>query len=212
MRKCPVCGSDERKVVIDDYGNFADKVSMSLCACECGMHYVDAPWLTPMWFANYYLTEYKTDDKPYSDGRLGSLARYIASLDPLNVLDIGGMDGELQERLNELDVLCDVTGVINDNQKKYDIVVLSHTLEHIYDIPSMFSRILGNLSNRLIIEVPLWLNYESLYYDNHWQHVNKFTKHQLGTLLTEYQFQYRFMNLPDYREYHCIRAVAWQIS
>lgn len=205
MRNCPVCGSDERQMIDPDYSYDFD-----LFSCECGMYYLDAVWMTQAWLDNYYLTEYMTDDKPYSDDRLASLAKYIQSFEPRNVLDIGGMDGELQSRLNDLDVLCDITGVKNDNQKKYDIVVLSHTLEHIYDVPSMFSRILGNLGNRLIIEVPIWYDYQNLGYDLHWQHINKFTKHHLEELLLNYGFQISASeSILDYREYHCHRVMAW---
>lgn len=169
MRDCPVCGSSSRIVVDPDYMNF------ELYKCVCGMHYVDHISLSQEWFDRYYMTVYKTDDKPYSDKRLNSLASFVASYDPRNVLDIGGMDGELQSRIASFGIPCDVSGVENGNQKTYDIVVISHTLEHIYNVSSMFQRILGNLGNRLIIEVPEWWNYEDLTYDHHWQHINKFT-------------------------------------
>lgn len=206
MRDCPVCGSDERRLAVPDY------IGAGLFVCECGMHYVDADHWSQEWFDYYYLVHYKTDDEPYSDARLNHLAGCVMSYDPRSVLDIGGMDGELQKRIESFGVKCDVSGVKDDNQNKYDIVVLSHTLEHIYDVPAMFSRILRNLGSRLIIEIPVWLDYENLMYDYHWQHINKFTKHHLGNLLAEHGFQFKMTSLPDYREYHCLRAVAWQLS
>lgn len=206
MRNCPVCDSDIREIAVRDYMNF------TLYKCECGMHYIDGD-VYQSWFDDYYLTKYKTDDEPYSDDRLNSMASKIASYEPRSVLDIGGMDGELQRRLVALGIKCDVTGVKNDNQRKYDFVVLSHTLEHIYDIPSMFQRILGNLGNRLFIEIPVWENYEDLTYDFHWQHINKFTKTALVHLLWHHGFYINLSEpLPDYREYHCHRVIAWHES
>lgn len=211
MRPCPVCENPAREVVITPYCDTKEP-RLTLYACTlCGMRYVDGK-VDQEWFDNYYLTRYVTDDKPFSERRLDSLARYIASFNPRNVLDIGGMDGELQCKLNDLDVLCDITGVKNDNEKKYDFVILSHTLEHIYDVPRMFERILGNLGNRLIIEVPVWWDYNDKGYDEHWQHINKFTAHKLADMLIYQGFHISALTpLSDYREYHCERAVAWKV-
>lgn len=207
MRPCPVCGDYARDVVDVNYFDF------ELYKCNCRMHYVDHYSLSQEWFDLYYTTKYKTDDKPYSDERLSSLARFVASYEPRNVLDIGGMDGELQSILNASDVLCDISGVNDINQNKYDIVVLSHTLEHIYDVSGMFKRIKRNLESRLIIEIPVWYDYSNLKYDYHWQHINKFTSYQLETLLLNQGFRISLSSsIPDYREYHCHRIMAWTES
>jgi hypothetical protein len=101
------------------------------------------------WFDKYYLTQYVTDDKPYSDARLNSLASLIASYNPKAALDIGGTDGELQKRLAQCGVFdCDLVGVGDVTKKKYDAVILSHTLEHIYDIGAMFERIHGAMKKK----------------------------------------------------------------
>ncbi len=204
MRTCPVCESSERRVVIADYLNFV------LYACRCGMHYLDSATSSQKWFDQYYATIYKTDDKPYSDDRLNSLADFVASYEPRSVLDIGGMDGELQQRLQRRGLQCDVSGVGDGNPDQYDAVIISHTLEHIYEMPAMMQRIQRNLGNRLFIEVPIWKDYEDLSYDHHWQHINKFTARHLEDMLRHYGFQIgKSVGIPDYREYHCHRVMVW---
>ena len=201
MRTCPVCESSERRVVVPEYMNF------ELYACCCGMHYVDSQDVSQRWFDGYYLSVYQTDDLPYSDKRLDSLAKCVMSYEPRHVLDIGGMDGELQKRIT---APCDVSGVLDGNDRKYDAVVLSHTLEHIYDMPAMMQRIKCNLGNRLFIEVPVWTDYGDMTYDRHWQHVNKFTVSNLEAMLIHYGFNIaQSVALPDYREYRTHRVIAW---
>jgi hypothetical protein len=204
MRPCPVCGGMQRRRMVPRYWRF------ELYRCTCGMHFVDGAQLQPRWFDRYYRREYTTDDKPFSNERLDCLAGFIASLEPRSVLDIGGMDGELQRRLQERGLSCEISGVGDGARGQFDIVVLSHTLEHIYDVPTMMRRIQQNLGSRLIVEGPIWRDYEDLGYDPHWQHVNKFTVHHLEDLLRNHGFQIaQSAPLPDYREYHCHRVVAW---
>lgn len=203
MRDCPVCNSPFRSLVDGMYEGY------NLYACECGMRYVDLQFLDQNWMNAYYLTAYQTDDKPYSDERLDSLARYIAGFEPRSVLDIGGMDRELQTRLVALGIPCEVDGVEWQHFGKYDVVVLSHTLEHIYDVSSFLKRLQNNMGNRLIVEVPIWLDYDNLSYDRHWQHINKFTVSKLEELFIRRGFQVlQSAALPDYREYHCHRLVV----
>lgn len=211
MRSCPTCSNYERDVKIALYDPRPDGIPFSLFKCRtCGMLYVDSELASKEWFDNYYLNIYKTDDLPYAYDRLDDLADEIAGYEPFSVLDIGGMDRELQHKLHERSIPCDVSGVENDNQKKYDIVVLSHTFEHIYDISGMFKRILANLGNRLIVEVPIWYDYDDLTYDYHWQHINKFTDYTLQTMLINRDFHISSSeSLLDYREYHCHRVTAW---
>lgn len=203
MRNCPVCDSPFRTLVDGLYEGY------DLYACECGMRYVDLSYIDQKWMDYYYQTMYRTDDEPYSDARLNDLAHFVAGFEPRHVLDIGGMDGKLQRRIEALDIPCDVDGVVQGHFGKYDMVVLSHTLEHIYDVPSFLNRVRSNMGNRLVVEVPIWWDYDDLSYDHHWQHINKFTVLKLEELFTRQGFQVlQSKHLPDYREYHCHRLVV----
>lgn len=207
MRYCQICNGTGKRVILNHYGE--------LCLFECtscGHWYVDG-LVDQAWFDEYYLTKYKTDDKPYSDERLASLAALIGSYMPKQVLDIGGMDGELKQRLDGI-TACDVAGVGDVSKKKYDGVILSHTLEHIYDIGAMFDRIHGALKKKghLFVEIPVHLfdNYlPPKEYDYHWQHINKFRVRDIEALFLRHGFTIELSEqLPDYREYSCWRIVG----
>ena len=209
MRHCQICGSNDEYSVFSYY--HASNYSLYECQ-NCGHRFVDSLNLSQESLDRYYLNEYKTDDKPYSDDRLNSLAECVKSCS-MRVLDIGGMDGELQQRLNKISVICEVSGVGDDKVGRYDGVILSHTLEHIYDISKMMERIETNLvdGGNLFIEVPIhpepYLAPQE--YDYHWQHINKFRVIDLMRILQKNGFDvWDGTPLPDYREYHCWRMVA----
>jgi hypothetical protein len=220
MRNCQICNSNGKRVILNKYHDFE---GMCLFECtKCGHRYIDGLHLSQAWFDDYYLTKYQTDDKPYSDARLASLADCIASYDPGTLLDIGGMDGELRDRVTNImgaDLLYFVEGVehkdIKDNYTPHvvlDAVVLSHTLEHIYDVGAMFERIEYNLKTNgyLFIEVPIHLGYnEPRAYDWHWQHINKFRAGDLERLCTQKGYEIVISKqIEDYREYNVWRVVG----
>jgi len=223
MRNCPSCGTKEKDLVISGYNGvsvinagYAPELDLYKCN-ECGMHYVDGAICSQEFFDNYYMTKYRTDDAPYSDARLFSLAecvkKYRGDNRSFRVLDIGGMDGELAQRINSIGLLCLITGVGLDHLdvKDNDGVILSHTLEHIYDIPAMFARIKRALKpgGLLFIEVPIWFDYSDLTYDNHWQHINKFRSKDLDSIFGEFDFEIlESLRLPSYREYDVWRIVG----
>ncbi len=219
MRDCPSCDYPFRSVLVAEYNkpsllkyNLAGPV-LSLCQCEmCGMMYVDGGQVDQAWFDNYYLKFYKTDDKPFSDARLESLAKCIDDyLDDAFVLDIGGTDGELIKILSRMGAVALPSGVGDVERFSYDAVILSHTLEHIYDVPAMFKRIKAALvsGGLLFIEVPIWLTYDDLTYDNHWQHINKFRSSDLENILKTNGFDVVLSErIADYREYNVWRIIG----
>lgn len=210
MRICQICNSNGKRVILNKYHDFE---GMCLFECtSCGHRYVDGLKLSQAWFDNYYLTKYQTDDKPYSDARLDSLAECVKSYGCKLPLDIGGMDGELQDRLYDLGIPCDIEGV-NAEEVDYgsDAVILSHTLEHIYNIDEKFEHINRILkAGYLFIEVPIHLGYQDpKAYDLHWQHINKFRPIDLERLCTRKGFEIvESKQIADYREYQVWRLVG----
>ena len=83
MRLCPICQFDESLTIDPDYMGYA------LHECrQCGHRFVDSEVLSQAWLDDYYLNTYKTDDLPYSDARLNSLAE-IDSLPPVDIATCG---------------------------------------------------------------------------------------------------------------------------
>lgn len=212
MRNCPICDYNGKRVLFNDY----EGQPWCLFECtHCEHRYLDStnPHWTQADLDRFYVQSYHTDDFRYPQERLINLAEFIQSTHPIRVLDIGGMDGELRKRLNNLDVKCDIAGVGFKASIKYDLVVLSHTLEHVYNVSDMFNEIKASLesSGLLIIEGPI---HNSVYrdiesYDYHWQHINKFRPEDLRDLFIRYRFNIiGFHALPDYREYKTWRIVG----
>lgn len=179
---------------------------------KCGHRYVDGLNLSQAWFDDYYLTKYKTDDKPYSDARLASLAECVAGYGCKLPLDIGGTDMELVRRLQDRGLIAFAGGIDTHNGTNHDAVILSHTLEHIYDIGAMFARIDKALKDNgyLFIEVPVHLGYQDpKAYDLHWQHINKFRAGDLERLCTQKGYEVvESKQIEDYREYNVWRIVG----
>ncbi len=211
MRNCQICNHTGKRVIFNDY--MRDELCLFECT-SCGHRYIDG-LIDQAWFDEYYLNHYTTDDKPYSDARLKSLAALVAEYEPFSVLDIGGMDGELQKAMQRHSLSVDISGVGDaPKKKKYSAVVLSHTLEHIYDIGAMFERIHGVLKKKghLFVEIPIQLydNYqEPKAYDFHWQHINKFRPRDIEALFKQKGFEIvTSERIDDYREYNCWRIVG----
>lgn len=212
MRNCQICGHSGKRVILNNY----DNQNMCLFECtECGHRYIDGLHLSQAWFDNYYLTAYTTDDKPYSDARLNSLAECIAVYDLETVIDIGGMDGELTHIIADKRAarVTGISGVGDTVNFQYNGVILSHTLEHIYDIGVMFDRIKATLLHgvgHLFVEVPLHIgNAQPIRYDYHWQHINKFREQDLAALFNRHGFEVlENKRIDDYREYYVQRIVG----
>ena len=206
MRNCPVCNSAHRRMIMEHYNSD----SWTAYRCACGMVYLDAHAMSEERLNEYYRKTYTSDDGPVADARLDSLARFVAENCQSPVLDIGGTDMKLAGRLTGMTV--DASGPGDKLPKKYQTIVLSHTLEHVYNMRGMLETISAHLEpgGKVVVEVPIWGNQKDLTaYDYHLQHCNKFTPEKLRELFENYGFEVTLSEpLPFYIEYQCWRLVA----
>jgi hypothetical protein len=214
MRTCPVCRSNQRVLLIENY----DKPPWNLYRCStCNFRYLDSDSETESTMNDYYKYKYKTDDGERAESRLNFLADHVVQY-PLSsvIMDIGGMDGVLAAKLKERGFTrVDVCGAGDRFHSLYDIFILSHTLEHVYNISSMMHKIMHHIwdDGRIIIEGPIWDGKldEIGVYDYHWQHINKFTSLSLIRLFRGYGFEPESsLHIAPYREYFCHRlTMKW---
>lgn len=205
MRACQICGETDRRLLYADYA----RKKFNLYECDaCGHQYLDGRHLSQAWFDHYYATEYRTTDAPYSFDRYNSLANY-AALQSDDILDIGGKNGELHEHFAKLPVKYKAIGV-GDKLERHECAILSHTLEHVYDVGTLMTQI-SRVSEIIIIEVPIHTYYrdDPREYDCHFQHINKFRPQDLISLLQAFQYSvFEFCKLPNYLEFECWRIAG----
>jgi len=203
MRPCPICESPRRELLATRY----DSKEWELFRCKCGMLYLDAAVATEESVNQFYLNGYKSNDGAPAIPRLDSLAMFILDVCLPPMMDIGGTDGELAKR-----VPMDVSGAGDMFTKQYATFILSHTLEHVYNVPGMMTKIKDHILPRglVVVEVPIWkTDSDVLAYDRHFQHVNKFTPDKLEELFEKYGFSIELSGyLPRYIEYDCYRLLA----
>jgi len=204
MRDCPICESPERELLLAKY---ASPQEWELFRCQCGMLYVDSVGATEASVNHYYLTNYESKDGAPAFLRLDSLALFIFENCKSPMMDIGGMDGELMSR-----VPMDVSGAGDSFTKQYATFILSHTLEHVYNVSGMMKSIKDHIlpGGQVVVEVPIWAKGEDFRkYDYHFQHVNKFTPDKLEELFIRHGFTVELSGfLPRYTTYNCYRLLA----
>lgn len=206
MRNCPICESPAREKIKARYSS----VQWSLYKCQCGMLYLDSAESTEDSMNLYYKTVYKSDDPPsFLHPRLDALAQYLTENCEPPMLDIGGMDGRLAERIPSK---VNVSGAGDRITGTYQTVILSHTLEHVYNTHGMLEMIKAHLApgGQVVVEVPIWGKADDWQtYDYHFEHVQKFTPEKLEELFIRHGFRIELSTpLPRYIEYNCHRLVA----
>ena len=136
-----------------------------------------------------------------------------------NIIDYGSGNGDLHKLLCDKFDLVDKYDIgMEKNTKKYDLLILSHVLEHIYDLDKFIDIISYNIKDNsyLYIEVPNAEFYNEFndscpLQEINLEHINFFSKFTLNKLLIKKG--YMCINLlDDYfiqnnNKYHVIRGI-----
>jgi len=206
MRNCPVCdtpnSTGKEKHYIEKW---------LVYSCHRCMHlYLDHPEASQESLSHYYLTNQTDTDLvgPDTEARIASLAKAVNILTPNGGgIDIGGRSSNLH-----LVTGMKTLGPGEELNDMYNTIVLSHTMEHIYDVHGMMKMIHNHLNKtgHVIIEGPYWNDYTQIgTYDVHWQHINKFRMQDYNVLLYVNGFiPISDDILPDYRGFKCYRVVG----
>lgn len=208
IRLCPLCGLLPRKENKIHEQHFVGHLRHDIYSCPCGMVFSDSG-LTQFWYDEYYRYRSKyADIGGESITEDPSRHRHTASwIQPFvhhdkSILDIGCANGILLETLRDFGYTaaegfdpsaacrakCAEKGLtVNVYPRgEYDCIVLSHVLEHIYDIQTEFPRILSlaKMGGVVYIEVPDARNYNDLspFQDFNVEHINHFSLSSLCSL------------------------------
>jgi hypothetical protein len=135
-----------------------------------------------------------------------------------SIIDYGSGNGKLKDMLSDKYVIDEYDIGMEQPSKKYDCLILSHVLEHIYDIDKFIETISLNITDNglLYIEIP-----NAEYYDKitdicplqeiNIEHINFFSKYALNKLLIKHNY-YTVSLIDDYfmikdYKYYVIRGI-----
>ena len=220
MRACPVCQArSRRKIWKMDYkvpDGWPVPTAITWYECSfCGMLYGDGEFDQSMldaYYRDYY--GYGVDSLDNIQ-RLGMLALEISGRFPMDsvIVDFGGGDGHIERELKAIGFTNVHTIHVGDPiPDDVDVLVASHVLEHIYDLPQTMEKIRDAIKTggTLIIDGPdstgILLGWNQPIMDFNTKHINHFS-------LINHLDLGRMYNFAEYKadHYHLNGAKSWRI-
>ena len=196
---CPICKSTHKTSVLDlsfvvpDGWTLPDKSTVYECA-QCRFTYYDNA-ATPLDYDVYYRERYGYGvGGADTEERMTWTAKFISDKYGAHgrILDYGAEDPQLIDDLNGRGFHAEMYNMGDDRPTgKYDAIILSHVLEHVYDLNGVMLHVMGLLDDYGIVyvEVPNhaeWGGYHSPLLGFHQKHINHFRPHNLDTLFGNY--------------------------
>ena len=226
MRTCSCC-NNKNEILIDTVklsmvNDIKLNNSINIYYCqECNFYYSDSG-NTQDDYNNYYkeFNNYKKGEI-YSDKDERCniyLKNELQGQNVNSIIDYGSGNGKLKDMLSDKYEIEEYDIGMEQPSKKYDCLILSHVLEHIYDIDKFIETISLNINDNglLYIEIP-----NSEYYDKitdicplqeiNIEHINFFSKYALNKLLIKHNY-YTVSLIDDYfmikdYKYYVIRGI-----
>ena len=186
---CPICKrSNQNTILISRKDDISEKI-FNIVQCDCGFKFLN-PRPTSLEINKYYDVD---TYHPHQKGHgiiyyLFNVARKFTYFWKLNLiskysdgkikhLDYGGGDGSFSKYVKKSDnqsisydpITNNIQDFINQNQK-FNIITLWHSLEHIHDLDNLFSNLdkLSDINARVIIAVPNFNAFEKKYFGDEW--------------------------------------------
>jgi SAM-dependent methyltransferase len=190
MRNCPVCQLPNRKELwtmeyqIPDGWPVPNFITWFECT-DCGMIFGDGDISQAMldkYYSEFY--GYGVDLVDGNIGRLQTIADDLAkdTQKDARIVDFGSGDGWFIKRLKELG-FTDTHNIHVNNElpKDADVILASHVLEHIYELPEAMEKIMASLKpdGLLIVDGPdtmgILQEWRMPMMDYNTKHINHFT-------------------------------------
>jgi SAM-dependent methyltransferase len=213
-RMCPGCGSNDNIVLHRIPFSSGDEQEVSVCKV-CGMGYASLTPLANYEESSIYAAPEAigSGDTPRERERFCETVDILSKSFPdkwITVLDVGCAQGGLLAELGRqgyehatgmdpsqscVDAciakgLIAVKGKLDDDAREvYDLVILSHVLEHVWDIPKALASVRGRLKDggHVYVEVPDASRYAEFlvcpFLDFNSEHINHFSLHCLGEVM-----------------------------
>ena len=227
MRICCCCNYDNTLKIVDSFSlsmvndiKLNPKLDLYFCS-KCNFYYSDSG-NSQLDYNKYYtdFNNYKLKNVPCDkDIRCSVYLKTILKKMNVNqILDYGSGNGVLTKLLSDEFQITEFDIGMECNNKKYDCLILSHVLEHIYDLDEFIKTITKNIDDScfLYIEIPNAELYSELneicpLQEINIEHINFFSKYSLNKLLIKHDF-YCVEMLDDYfylkqNKYYVIRGV-----
>jgi len=146
------------------------------------------------------------------------LKKELANINIQTILDYGSGNGKLKQLLSDIYNVSEFDFGMQKNNNEYDCVILSHVLEHIFNITDFIIDVSINIKDNglLYIEVPNAEYYDKLnditpLQEINIEHINYFSKYALNKLMVQQGF-YAVSVIDDYfnikkYKYYVIRAI-----
>uniref|UniRef100_A0A6C0BAW4 C-methyltransferase domain-containing protein n=1 Tax=viral metagenome TaxID=1070528 RepID=A0A6C0BAW4_9ZZZZ len=228
MRNCPICGKLSENLthivninlsLVDD-SILNNKLSVKYCN-NCTFYFSDSE-NTQEDYNNYYMTFNNYQQQNYCEDKDLKCRDFICNninKDQVKtIIDYGAGNGVLANLLQK-DFIVETFDIgMEQTDIKYDCLILSHVLEHIYDLDSFINEVSKNIKEDglLYIEIPNAEFYEEFInicplQEVNIEHINFFSKYALNKLLINNGFysinlQDDYFMLKDMK-YHVIRGL-----
>ena len=200
MRNCPIC-----KILLDDSCEITQldlslvdgiclngNLKVKFCK-DCSFYFSDSN-NTQEDYNNYYMLFNNYQQQNYCPDKDKRCADFIKKkFDDFKIntiLDYGSGNGKIADLLSINFEVDNFDIGMEENNKKYDLLILSHVLEHIYNLNSFIKNVSKNINDNgfLYIEIPNADFYEE--FENicplqeiNIEHINFFSKYALNKLL-----------------------------
>ena len=213
MRNCPCCNKNNNFLdnVISINLSLINSIKLNkqlrVYSCsDCHFYFSDSN-NTQDDYNNYYksFNRYNKIANNPSDDKNEKCVQFLCNnLDHSinNILDYGSGNGILSNLLSNKFVVDQFDIGMDENNKKYDCLILSHVLEHIYDLDNFIDNISKNINDNgvLYIEIPNAEFYSDMIslcplQEINIEHINFFSKYALNKLMIKHNFY--AINLSD---------------